>query len=201
MGKWHNWRRYENGTPMQHKMYQALDRLQIMDTLAPWEPVVIGTIPLDIDIPGSDIDIALYVDDFDQVEQVVRQHFSQFDGFRLERRVQTYRTVLVCQFFFDGFEIELYGENRPTECQNGYRHMVIESRFLDLAGTRLRDHIRQLKLNGLKTEPAFAEVLGIEDDPYDSLLMYYHRSDSAYLSTLSHYIQGTQHQKISDTIS
>ena len=186
---------------MQHKMYQALDRLQIMDTLAPWEPVVIGTIPLDIDIPGSDIDIALYVDDFDQVEQVVRQHFSQFDGFRLERRVQTYRTVLVCQFFFDGFEIELYGENRPTECQNGYRHMVIESRFLDLAGTRLRDHIRQLKLNGLKTEPAFAEVLGIEDDPYDSLLMYYHRSDSAYLSTLSHYIQGTQHQKISDTIS
>ena len=47
--------------------------------------------------------------------------------------------------------------------------MVIEGRLLDLAGESFRHNVIELEQSGLKTEPAFARLLGLNGDPYEAL--------------------------------
>ncbi|RZK25397.1 MAG: DUF4269 domain-containing protein, partial [Hymenobacter sp.] len=58
----------------------------------------------------------------------------------------------------------------PTKQQHGYRHLVVEARLLAAGGTTLQEKVRDLKAQGVKTEPAFAKLLALPDDPYQALL-------------------------------
>ena len=69
-------------------------------------------------------------------------------------------------------EIEIFGQNVPTELQNGYKHMIIEDKILQSRDENFRLEIIKLKQNGYKTEPAFAFLLGLNGDPYAELLKY-----------------------------
>jgi hypothetical protein len=66
--------------------------------------------------------------------------------------------------------IEIFGQPVPTINQNGYRHMVIEARLLEIFGDSFRHQIIDLKSNGMKTEPAFAQLLKLEGNPYEAIL-------------------------------
>lgn len=48
--------------------------------------------------------------------------------------------------------------------------MIIESRILELGGDKVRKEIIKLKERGMKTEPAFANYLRLNGDPYKELL-------------------------------
>jgi hypothetical protein len=48
--------------------------------------------------------------------------------------------------------------------------MLVEERLLRHGGEELRQQIHQRKLQGSKTEPAFATVFGLTGDPYQTLL-------------------------------
>jgi hypothetical protein len=48
--------------------------------------------------------------------------------------------------------------------------MVVESRLLDILGPDFRNGIIALKKQGIKTEPAFARMLGLSGDPYRAVL-------------------------------
>ena len=48
-------------------------------------------------------------------------------------------------------------------------HLNIEARLLNLAGPLAKNSIRQLKQQGIKTEPAFATYFNITGDPYYEL--------------------------------
>lgn len=201
MSKWKCWSRYAAGTDSQQKMIDILQREGIMDKLSEWDPVVIGTIPINVDTVHSDVDIAIQVEDIDRVEEYMRNTFSAYPEFALQKIESEFKKGIVVSFVVEGVPIEIYGENKPVECQNGYRHMVIEERFLELGGDMFRRAVLDLKHSGVKTEPAFAKLLGIENDPYDSLLMYYHRSDGAYLDALAKFTKeqdATQHLLIND---
>ncbi|MNE89471.1 hypothetical protein D3C80_1868800 [compost metagenome] len=50
--------------------------------------------------------------------------------------------------------------------------MIIEDRILKLLGSNFRNEIRDLKHKGLKTEPAFGQLLAITENPYEELLKY-----------------------------
>jgi hypothetical protein len=45
------------GTATQRATYCTLEALRVFDLLQAFDPVLTGTIPLAIDIPGSDLDI------------------------------------------------------------------------------------------------------------------------------------------------
>jgi len=72
----------------------------------------------------------------------------------------------VARFTLDGIFIELFGQALYVDPQRAYRHMIIESRLLDLFGKDVRNNIREIKLSGLKTEPAFGQYFKLEGDPY-----------------------------------
>lgn len=67
--------------------------------------------------------------------------------------------------------------------QNAYRHFQIEERLLKLGGKNLRRKILEFRGFGYKTEPAFAKVLGLVGDPYESLLNL-HKETEEVLSVL-----------------
>lgn len=50
--------------------------------------------------------------------------------------------------------------------------MVIEKKILNEKGETFRLSVLEKKKEGKNTESAFAELLGLEGDPYSSLLEY-----------------------------
>ncbi|MNC60542.1 hypothetical protein D3C75_1104260 [compost metagenome] len=54
--------------------------------------------------------------------------------------------------------------------QNGYLHMLLEQRILNVLGAGFREAVIEMKKIGTKTEPAFARLLNLEGDPYEALL-------------------------------
>ncbi len=169
-----NWRDLtylQNGTAKQQTAARAIEQSAVLQRLQAFDPVLAGTIPLDIDIGDSDLDIVCECYDLELFAEIARSFYADCEEYQEARMpVQAVPTCLV-SFFAHGFWFELFAQPRPVEQQNAYRHMIIEHRLLQLAGPKARQHIRQLKQNGLKTEPAFASYFHIPGaDPYQALL-------------------------------
>ena len=80
---------------------------------------------------------------------------------------------MAASFTLEGFVIEIYGQPIPVRDQAAYRHMLAEYKILQEKGEAFRQQIIELKKQGLKTEPAFGKLLGIEGDVYEKLLNLY----------------------------
>src|SRR5512142_3297777 len=74
------------GNERQRRAYRVLGALSIFEALHASTPVLAGTIPLDIDVPGSDLDIICAAYDLDAFEQTVRAAFGAQQGFRIEQK-------------------------------------------------------------------------------------------------------------------
>lgn len=160
------------GSPIQRKGYEALKKLGALDVLKKYDATLVGTLPIDIFIESSDLDIICFVEDFKSFSNDVIQHFSSHQGFKIfETNVNGVSTI-IAHFHAEGFDFELFAQAMPIEKQAAYRHMVVEENILRMKGNKFKDEIIALKKSGLKTEPAFAELLGLDGDPYDALLAY-----------------------------
>ncbi|WP_157447956.1 DUF4269 domain-containing protein, partial [Chryseobacterium sp. MOF25P] len=78
---------------------------------------------------------------------------------------------LVCNFKLEEFLIEIFAQNKPTIQQNAYCHMMAEYKILQEKGEEFKQKIIDLKKKGIKTEPAFGLLLGLEN-PYEDLLKF-----------------------------
>ncbi|TDE17629.1 DUF4269 domain-containing protein [Dyadobacter psychrotolerans] len=161
------------GNAKQLLAYNILTETGIMDLLAEFDPLLVGTIPIDIDIETSDLDIVCFYKDKSYYIKKVKTLFSGHRDFTL-REKQNFTSV-VAAFQAVPFEIELFGQDVPTKQQNAYRHMLVEHQLLLKYGDDFRCKIKDLKRKGYKTEPAFAFVLGLAGDPYEELLKYEHK--------------------------
>ncbi len=158
----------KSGNPKQQSAYLILNENHTIEQLAEFKPILVGTIPLNIDIDSSDLDIICYVQDKEKFRQSLLSNFQQEKGFKISEN-QTLN-ALKANFFIEDFEIEIFGQNIPTTEQNAYRHMVIEHQLLLEKGEDFRLQIIELKKQGYKTEPAFAKLLGLNGDAYQALL-------------------------------
>ncbi|MEO1625445.1 MAG: DUF4269 domain-containing protein [Bacteroidota bacterium] len=152
-------------------------RFQLLAHLSAFRPVLAGTIPIGIDLPQSDLDLLCEVYDFPAFHSSIREHFGHFAGFRIWEGWQQRLPSCLISFQLDTWPIEIFGQARPVEEQYAFRHMLVENRLLQLGGDSMRRGIRLLKSQGHKTEPAFAQLLGLEGDPYEALLLMEEWSD------------------------
>jgi hypothetical protein len=169
----HNW--YEltylkSGTPSQRAVYNALCALGVFDTLIAFSPTLVGSIPINIDIPGSDVDIICHAKSLDTFQIAVQEAYGEMPDFQTRQKSIEGVPSVVTRFLYDEFLIEIFGQSTPIESQRAYRHMIIEAHLLELYGEEARTDIRKLKGSGLKTEPAFGRYFQLGGDPYLALL-------------------------------
>jgi len=177
INQWTDIEYLSKGNPVQIDVYHILKKHRILDFLHKYSPILVGTIPIDINVADSDLDIICEVYDFDQFEFELRDRFGIYPGFTVVRRTVESMERIKANFICENWPIEIFGQAIPTENQNGYRHMVIEARMLKLYGDRFKKKIIELKSRGIKTEPAFAQELRIEGDAYQELLRLYNCTD------------------------
>src|SRR5688572_8259286 len=70
------------GTPRQRAAYAAIHDLRVPSILAPYAPVLAGTIPLGLDVGGSDLDIICEAPDLSAFRRTVISAFCDHEGFR-----------------------------------------------------------------------------------------------------------------------
>jgi hypothetical protein len=173
----------KHGNAKQRQVYHLLTRECIMLALLVFEPILVGTIPIRVDINSSDIDIICCFSDKEQFSETLRKLFGDKVGFQLAEHHGQDTSAIVISFSIGSFQIEVFGQNVPTRQQLAYRHMLIEHRLLQQKGESFRQSVIDLKRKGFKTEPAFAHLLGLEGDPYTGLLIY--ETDSAFNQSLN----------------
>ncbi|RDY29019.1 DUF4269 domain-containing protein [Romboutsia weinsteinii] len=157
------------GNEKQIKSYNILTNINIFNILKEYTPVLVGTIPIDIDINTSDLDIICEVRDFVGFIYVLKQNFSGYDDFKVDCHAEN---IVVCNFKAQEIEIEIYASKENVDKANGYRHMLVEYRIMNLLGKDFKNNIIKLKEDGMKTEPAFAKLLKLDGNPYDELLLF-----------------------------
>jgi hypothetical protein len=162
----------KTGNSKQRLAYEALSKIRIFETLQQFDPILVGTIPIGIDIENSDLDIICYVENDIEFEKILTQKFSYAPGFKLWKNSHLSPQAIVARFKAGEFEIEVFGQNKPTNEQYAYQHMVIEHKILLERGENFRQRIIKLKQKGYKTEPAFSIALELEGNPYEALLEY-----------------------------
>ncbi len=165
---WTNIEYLLNGNAKQQQSYNILMNANILRILKEYSPILVGTIPLEIDIEKSDLDIICEVHNFYEFEKLIKNSFQKYENFNINKI--NGNQAIVVNFFIKEFEIEIYGQAIPTKEQYGYRHMIIEDKILKLGGNKLKREIINLKRNGMKTEPAFAKYLNLNGNPYKELL-------------------------------
>lgn len=146
-----------------------MHKYNILQMLQAYNPIVVGTIPINIAIESSDVDIILCTQDFDQLEAKLYHDFLHFEHFILER---VDNDVMVSSLNLEGQLFELYATDKETEQQNAYLHLIKEYEIIQQKGEDFADQVRDLKRKGVKTEPAFCQLLQLEGDPYVELLKY-----------------------------
>ncbi|WP_163100493.1 DUF4269 domain-containing protein [Peribacillus alkalitolerans] len=158
------------GAVRQRKLHELLQNTKILDLLKDHNPIIVGTIPINLDLSESDVDIICEVYDFKNVQAQLDSLFCKLnDSSCIVKEVNGIKR-LVANFKLEGWPIEIFGQSIPTTEQNGYKHMIIESRLIKIIGQESFEYIRNLKRKGIKTEPAFATLLKLEGDPYLELL-------------------------------
>lgn len=160
----------QSGNEKQKRAYEVLKNHRVMEILAAFDPILVGTIPIQIDIETSDLDIICCYSNKETFVDLLRKSFGDQRKFDLRAPEETDRVV--CSFWLDDFELEIFGQPIPSKDQNGYRHMIIEHQLLCERGETFRQEIIALKKQGYKTEPAFGIALGLKGDPYRELLNF-----------------------------
>ncbi len=175
---WHNISYLLQGSYRQKLAHEALASLGILETLREFSPLLVGTIPLKIDTDKSDLDLICEVHNPKAFKRILLQKYGDKSDFNIkEKKYQGVNTIISC-FWYQNILIEIFGQPFPVEKQHAYLHMVVEARLLRIGGCDAKKAIRTLKLNGMKTEQAFAHYFNLTGDPYLVLLQLAKFSES-----------------------
>ncbi|NHB69811.1 GNAT family N-acetyltransferase [Perlabentimonas gracilis] len=162
----------KTGNKRQKIAYLLLNELAIFDYLKKYNPILTGTIPIEIDVPDSDLDIICECKDHTAYAKDLTDKFGKYLDFQIWTNTHYGVKSTIASFSYKSQKIEIFGQNIPTEKQNSFRHMLIERQILQEKGSEFKNQIIELKKQGIKTEHAFAQLLGLKGDPYLELLKY-----------------------------
>jgi len=165
----------KSGNERQKRAYEVLEKYQVFEKLKPYSPVLAGTIPIEIDIENSDLDIICEVDlkfEEDFLDDIAMSRLMPGNtDVKVENIIIDGEKSIVLNFMLEEFPIEIFGQNKPSLEQNAYLHMLAEYKILKEKGEDFKYKIIELKKQGIKTEPAFGLLMGLEN-PYQDLLKF-----------------------------
>ncbi len=160
------------------KVVAFLKESQLLYRFSKFHPLITGTIPLAINIETSDLDILFQSENFEEFTKHVLEFFPK-SVIRIEQ------DYVLAIFKHNDLNIEFFCQKIHPLKQRAHQHLRIEARLLKLLGVHFRRRIIQLKREGFKTEPAFGELLAL-DNPYEDLLQLNTLSDIDLLQRFSH---------------
>jgi len=159
-----------SGNSRQQLAYKELKELEIMEKLEMYNPLLAGTIPIEIDISSSDLDIVCYCKDVYNFSNKLIDLFGKQVGFKIQTKLINEVITTIANFQGTHFPIEIFGQAILSTKQDAFKHMLIEHKILQEKDSIFTKKIIHLKKSGIKTEPAFAQLLGLKGNPYHSLL-------------------------------
>lgn len=162
----------QHGSNRQQQAYFTLTSNHILTKLNGFDPILVGTVPINIDTENSDLDIiCFFVDRHDFIETIT-ENFKNQNNFAIREQHSINPSAIIANFVLDNFEIEIFGQSIPSKEQFAYRHLIVEHNLLQKYDHKFRQQIIELKGQGHKTEPAFAIALDLAGDPYIELLKF-----------------------------
>ncbi|MEE4001191.1 DUF4269 domain-containing protein [Tenacibaculum sp. FZY0031] len=163
----------KKGTVRQKEAYKVLLELNLFDLLKNCKPILVGTIPINIDVASSDLDIICQSDNHEDLIKVVSEKYGKLTKFEV-KTIPSYKNLktTIITFEYKSFPIEIFVQNKLPEEQDSYLHLLIEHQVLLKENGAFKSKIITLKEQGFKTEPAFAKLLNLKGDPYEALLTY-----------------------------
>lgn len=160
-----------DGSPIQRKGWEVLTASNMLVILKPFHPILTGTLPLDIFLEGkSDLDISCEVYNHDEFSSLVKEFFSDRPHFTIRDKALGFVHSTIVNFMQDDFPVEIVAQSLPIQEHVAVRHLQIEYTILQHYGDSFKAQVLDLKRQGIKTEPAFAELLHLKGDPYKALL-------------------------------
>jgi hypothetical protein len=162
----------KTGTLVQQKAYNELTYLGIFKKLKRFNPILAGTIPIDISIKNSDLDIICNCEDHQAFTKILTDLYGNEKHFKVQTKQINTRLTTIAKFQGKNFPVEIFGQNIPSKEQDAVKHLLIECLILKEKGEYFKKRIIQLKKTGLKTEPAFAQLLKLKGNPYQELLSF-----------------------------
>ncbi|MBN1649680.1 MAG: DUF4269 domain-containing protein [Bacteroidales bacterium] len=160
----------KSGNNRQQEAYIELKKLNIFDNLKKYNPLLAGTIPIEIDLPQSDLDIICYCKSHTEFSNQLFKFYEKQSGFKINHKNHKGIASTIAKFKTEKFDIEIFGQSIPSSQQNAYKHMLIEYKILKEKGLAFKTEILKLKSEGYSTEAAFAHLLGIKGNPFNELL-------------------------------
>lgn len=161
-----------------------LNESDILSSLKNYTPCISGTRPLGIHHNNSDLDILFCASDLSQFKGDVEQLYQSYDHFQVKETTHQGHYSVVINFSYKNLDIELFCQNLDSFQQQSNKHFLIEGRIIKLLGTSFKNKVQEMKKQGVKTEEAFGQLLGLKS-PYDDLLSIYKLSDSELLDFLA----------------
>ena len=170
---WFDVSRLLDGTPCQRSAAEALLNARLMEKLGAYSPVLCGTVPIDCDLPESDLDMVCYAPDLDRMHEYLSAELGEMPGFAIKQKNLFGVDSVICRLQLGVWPVEIVAQPLPVQHQRAYGHMLAEALLLYRGGPEINDIIRGLKRRGLSTEEAFASHFGLPGDPYEALLHLY----------------------------
>ncbi len=152
------------------KAFSDLQSSAILKDFKQYRPLVAGTIPLGVEVADSDLDILMTSENLHELRDQLTQSYCSEENFSTSIKAFSGADTLLCSFTHQRRDFEVFAQNFESVQQSAYAHFQIEERLLKIKGQNFRQQILKLRQEGLKTEPAFATALGIDADPYLTLL-------------------------------
>lgn len=177
-----SWQYILEESDVQRSVKQVLEDSGIFSVISGYSPVICGSYPLDIALPGSDVDISCYAPNLESYIYFALEHFKEKENFYLKIKEIRNEPSVIVRFTHHGQLIELFTQKVPVEQQHGFLHLVTEWHILRELGKKFREQLMALRESGLKTEPAFAHLLRLKGDPYLALIDY--GLEKGYIQTL-----------------
>lgn len=155
----------KEGNNRQVSLYSCISINNILNILDSFNPVLVSTICVNLDLAKSDVDIVCEAKDFSAFLSVAKSNFQNFKNFK----TTSSKERCIASFEISPFIFEIYCSKTPVNMQNGFIHFSVMHKILQIGGEKLRKQILKYKEAGLKTEPAIAKVLNLSGNPYEAV--------------------------------